>query len=118
MKKYARPTAPGEPRGTTYATASARLPLTDRQRAVLLFIRSFVAEHGFPPAIGEIGRAFNIASPNGVVAHLDALIARGLIAVAARSSRGIRLVGAKWQFSYTPDADGERLRRAMSGEES
>jgi repressor LexA len=53
--------------------------LTQRQVEILDFIRDKIENRGFPPSIREIGEAFNIVSPNGVMCHLKALEKKGLI---------------------------------------
>lgn len=66
--------------------------LTARQRAILDFIRGYITENGFPPALRDIARAFGIRSTNGVTDHLEALERKGFIERAAMKGRGIRLV--------------------------
>ena len=53
--------------------------LTRRQEAILAFITRYVEQHGYPPAIREIGPAFGIKSLRGVTIHLDALERKGHI---------------------------------------
>ena len=53
--------------------------LTGRQEAILAFITRYVEQHGYPPAIREIGPAFGIKSLRGVTIHLDALERKGYI---------------------------------------
>jgi repressor LexA len=53
--------------------------LTRRQEAILAFITRYVEQHGYPPAIREIGPAFGIKSLRGVTIHLDALERKGYI---------------------------------------
>lgn len=48
--------------------------LTMRQEEVLDFMRKFIGAHGVPPTFREIGAALDIRSPNGVRAHLNALV--------------------------------------------
>ena len=67
-------------------------PLTERQRAVLEFIRSQVVQRGHPPTIREIGTQFGIQSTNGVRTHLTALTKKGYIKKQQYISRGIELV--------------------------
>lgn len=66
--------------------------LTERQRAVLEFIRQRLNEAGHPPTIREIGRYFGISSTNGVRTHLTALTKKGFIRKQDLISRGIELV--------------------------
>ncbi len=47
--------------------------LTDRQNEILVFIKEFVRENGYPPTLREIGKGFQISSTFGVKRHLDAL---------------------------------------------
>ncbi|OWK43601.1 transcriptional repressor LexA [Fimbriiglobus ruber] len=54
-------------------------PLTPKQLEIFNFIRKYIEEHGYPPAIRDIGRAFDIVSPNGVMCHLRALQKKGHI---------------------------------------
>jgi repressor LexA len=53
--------------------------ITKRQHEILDFIRDKIENRGFPPSIREIGEAFEIASPNGVMCHLKALEKKGFI---------------------------------------
>ena len=52
--------------------------ITKRQHEILDFIRDKIENRGFPPSIREIGEAFQIASPNGVMCHLKAPGKEGL----------------------------------------
>jgi len=65
--------------------------LTKRQREVLDFIRDKIEGRGYGPTVREIGEAFGIASPNGVMCHLKALEKKGLITREANRSRAIQL---------------------------
>lgn len=65
--------------------------LTTRQRDVLDFIRTKIEGRGYGPTVREIGEAFEIASPNGVMCHLKALEKKGLISREANRSRAIQL---------------------------
>jgi repressor LexA len=67
--------------------------LTDRQREIYEFIRDKIENRGYGPTVREIGQAFDIKSPNGVMCHLNALVKKGLITRQDRSARAIQLVG-------------------------
>ncbi len=67
--------------------------LTSRQKEIYDFIRSRMESRGYPPTVREIGTAFDIKSPNGVMCHLNALVKKGLIEREAQSARAIQLVG-------------------------
>jgi repressor LexA len=66
--------------------------LTERQREIYDFIRDKIETRGYGPTVREIGKEFNIMSPNGVMCHLNALVKKGLILRAGRSARAIQLV--------------------------
>jgi repressor LexA len=69
-----------------------RKPLTERQQAVLDYIRRQVHQKGYPPSIREIGLEFGIRSTNGVRTILDALERKGEINRTPRLSRSIELI--------------------------
>lgn len=52
--------------------------LTSRQQEVLAFIRSFVARHGVPPTVREIGDRFRV-TPRAAFDHLRALERKGVL---------------------------------------
>jgi len=66
--------------------------LTERQREIYDFIRDKIENRGYGPTVREIGEAFEIQSPNGVMCHLKALVKKGLINRQDRSARAIQLV--------------------------
>jgi repressor LexA len=65
--------------------------LTARQREIYDFIRGKIESRGYGPTVREIGTAFDIKSPNGVMCHLKALEKKGLIKREAFSARAIQL---------------------------
>jgi repressor LexA len=66
--------------------------LTDRQREIYDFIRDKIESRGYGPTVREIGLAFDIKSPNGVMCHLKALEKKGLIKRTGFQARAIQLV--------------------------
>jgi len=66
--------------------------LTERQREIYEFIRDKIESRGYGPTVREIGLAFDIKSPNGVMCHLKALEKKGLIQREGFSARAIRLI--------------------------
>lgn len=66
--------------------------LTNRQREIYEFIREKIESRGYGPTVREIGDAFNIKSPNGVMCHLKALQNKGWILREGFSARAIQLV--------------------------
>jgi len=65
---------------------------TKRQMEIYAFIRDKIHSRGYGPTVREIGQAFKIRSPNGVVCHLKALERKGLITRGRNMSRAIELV--------------------------
>jgi repressor LexA len=84
--------------------------LTERQREIYDFIRDKIESRGYGPTVREIGTAFNILSPNGVMCHLNALVKKGLILREGRSARAIQLVDHR-----PPAADLPLLGRVAAG---
>ena len=66
--------------------------LTQKQRRIYEFIKSKIEMRGYGPTVREIGDAFDIKSPNGVMCHLNALVTKGLILREGKSARAIQLV--------------------------
>jgi repressor LexA len=69
--------------------------LTEKQREIYDFIRGKIETRGFPPTVREIGEAFGIQSPNGVMCHLKALEKKGTISRTGFRARAIELVDYK-----------------------
>jgi len=53
--------------------------MSNRQTAILEFIKNEVREKGYPPSVREIGEAVGLASSSTVHGHLDRLEKKGLI---------------------------------------
>jgi repressor LexA len=66
--------------------------LTERQMEVYEFIREKIRTRGYGPTVREIGKEFDIASPNGVVCHLKALEKKGIISRESNLSRAIQMI--------------------------
>ncbi len=65
--------------------------LTPKQQRIYDFIRNRIDDRGYPPTIRDIGKQFDIKSPNGVMCHLKALEKKGYIIRDGNSARAIRL---------------------------
>jgi repressor LexA len=65
--------------------------LTPRQKEIYDFIREKIETRGYGPTVREIGEAFDIKSPNGVMCHLKALVKKGLIDRTKNRARAIQL---------------------------
>jgi repressor LexA len=66
--------------------------LTERQLEIYEFIKDKIENRGYGPTVREIGKEFNIQSPNGVMCHLKALEKKGLIKRQGFSARAIQLL--------------------------
>lgn len=69
------------------------MALTERQKAILDFIRDFSIRSKYPPTIREIGKSVGISSTSVVNYNLNVLEKQGLIERDKTVSRGIKLVG-------------------------
>jgi SOS-response transcriptional repressor LexA len=67
--------------------------LTQRQEGIYEYIRGRILAGDPAPTVREIGEAFGIRSPNGVMCHLKALEKKGYIVRDENLSRAIRLPG-------------------------
>lgn len=65
--------------------------LTDRQQAILDFVRQRVEAEGLPPTLAEIAAAFGFRQPRAAHKHLQALAAKGALELIPGKARGIRL---------------------------
>jgi repressor LexA len=66
--------------------------LTSKQLKIYKFIKHKIESRGYGPTVREIGEAFDIKSPNGVMCHLNALVTKGLIKRQGKAARAIQLV--------------------------
>ena len=69
--------------------------MTERQRDILEFIKSFSGKHGVPPTVREIGDQFKV-TPRAAFDHLKALERKGELqrrVSAGRTSRSLTVTG-------------------------
>ncbi len=66
--------------------------LTNRQKDVLDFVKSYIVSHGYPPTVREIGSALGINSPATIHAHLKNLEKKGIIRKDNSKNRAIELL--------------------------
>ncbi len=91
-------------RAAAQRTADGESSPTTRQMAIYEFIRDKIRSRGYGPTVREIGTAFKIRSPNGVVCHLKALERKGFISRGRNMSRAIELVTEPAHLSGLPMA--------------
>ncbi|MCB0917458.1 MAG: transcriptional repressor LexA [Actinobacteria bacterium] len=60
-------------------SSKTRQRLTKRQQAVLRFLREFIADHGYPPSVREVGQAVGLTSSSSVSHQLRTLEAKGYL---------------------------------------
>ena len=53
--------------------------LTKRQEDILKVLKKFMAKHGYPPTVREIGSMLNLSSPATTHFHLNKLEEKGNI---------------------------------------
>jgi repressor LexA len=68
--------------------------LTERQQAILDFVRERIEADGLPPTWAEIARAFGFRQTRAAQKHLQAIAARGYLTLLPGKARGIRLPGS------------------------
>ena len=67
--------------------------ITKRQEDVLIFVKKYIVEHGFPPSTREIGASLGLSSPATVHTHLKKLEDAGCIRKTNSKFRTIEIVG-------------------------
>ena len=72
--------------------------LTKRQEDTLKVIKKFIAKHGYPPTVREIGKLLNLSSPATIQVHLNCLAEKGYISRGSQQNRTIEL---KVENEYT-----------------
>lgn len=68
------------------------MPLTKRQKEILDYIESFIADQGYAPSFEEIAESFGYSSLATVHEHLSNLERKGYIRKSYNESRSIELV--------------------------
>lgn len=66
------------------------LGLTDRQRQTLLWVKTFIARHGIPPTVREVGNALGVESSSAFYL-LEALRTKGYLCRSDLGARSLRM---------------------------
>ena len=66
--------------------------LTERQSDILQVIKKFIADHGYPPTVREIGKSLNLRSPATIHFHLKKLEEKGYIKKHDSKNRTLELL--------------------------
>lgn len=63
-----------------------------KQRELLAYIETFIAEHGYGPSYREVMRALNYKSVSTVAVHINGLIAKGHLIKRDHSARSLEVL--------------------------
>lgn len=68
------------------------------KEAILIFIKNYIKEHGYPPTVREIGAGVGLKSTSSVQGHLKKMLELGMIEtdVGIGYPRAIRVPGMKF----------------------
>ena len=66
--------------------------LTKKQTEILKTVKKFIAKHGYPPTVREIGKTLNLNSPATTHFHLNKLEEKGYIKKGASKNRALELL--------------------------
>ena len=78
--------------------------ISQRQQAIMEFIKNEVKDKGYPPSVREIGEAVGLASSSTVHGHLERLEKKGMIRRDPTKPRAIEILGldgAESQFAVS-----------------
>jgi SOS-response transcriptional repressor LexA len=85
---------------------------------VLENIREYIAEHGYPPTLREIGARMGIRSTNGVTDHLRALERKGFVRTGENTARGIQILDRAGETTDLPELKASVYERLLLKRES
>jgi repressor LexA len=74
---------------------------TKKQKELLTYVESFIAEHGYSPSYREIMNGLNYTSVATVALHVNNLIKRGHLRKRDHSARSLEVVAAAEQTKVT-----------------
>ena len=75
-------------------SAAANVRPTKKQKEILNYIETFIAEHGYSPSYREIMKGLNYTSVATVSLHVNNLIKRGHLVKRDHSARSLEVVDA------------------------
>lgn len=80
-------------------------PLTDQQKTVFMFIKTYMDEEGYAPLYREIQEGAELSNVGLVHKNLEALEKKGYIEREQNTKRGIELteIGEETVFDESPD---------------
>ncbi|MFF2449393.1 transcriptional regulator [Neobacillus sp. NPDC058068] len=69
--------------------------ITKKQLDILAVIKSFIAQHGYPPSYREIASLVNLVSASTIKGHLESLRKKGLVDWEIGRPRTLHLIDQK-----------------------
>ena len=88
-------------------TDTHRISLTARQQEILVWLTEYIRRHGYSPTIRELCLAFQFASPQGAMCHLESLRKKGWVTWQEKLCRTIRPIGSDCEDGERNGAIGE-----------
>jgi len=76
---------------------------SEKQELILAFVNDYIKENGYPPSIREICKGVGLSSTSTVHAHLNNLMASGMIKKTNSKSRGIKVVNNEVEIQSEED---------------
>src|SRR6516225_11990107 len=83
--------------------SSSLKELTERQRQILDFIQHRQTSGKLTPTLREIASHFRFSSPNAALAHVQALIAKGVLKTMPGRARALQVIESSLRFKATTD---------------
>ena len=77
----------------------ANAKLTEKQQAILQYIKESILKRGYPPAVREICQAVNLRSTSSVHAHLESLERKGYLRKDPSKPRTIEVVDESFNLT-------------------
>ena len=93
-----------------------RSPISDKQKAILAFIKKETLSRGYPPAVREICSAVGLNSPATVHSHLNTLEAKGYIRRDPSKPRAIEIIVEDFSLSRREYAQIPMVGYVAAGE--
>lgn len=75
---------------------------TKKQKELLLFVDSFIKEHGYGPSYREVMNGLGYKSVSTVAVHIDGLISKGYLHKRDNSARSLEVVSSDYKPGATP----------------
>ena len=94
----------------------AKDKLTNKQREILEFIRSYTRKYGYPPCVREIGKGVGLSSPASVYHQLNNLEEKGFIRRDRTKPRTIEIVSDEFALFKKEISNVPMVGQVAAGE--